>query len=124
MLLAACATPSWPPGSFVNVPAQDAATLAPVIADYLASTIPAGSAVALAAAQPGDPIAPLLTDDLLRAGLRPAPSGQAVQYVAVPMDAGVLLRVSIEHHDAASQFFVRADNGQLTVGGPLTEFTP
>lgn len=121
--LAACS--AWPPGSYVqSVTPADAAVLAPAIADYLSGALPAGSAVALASAPADDPILPVLAPDLDRAGIGQAPGGSVVQYVASPLDGGVMLRVSISNRQGASRYFARAANGVISPAGPLTVAQP
>ena len=123
LFLAACT--GWPSGSYVqSISDKDAAVLAPVIASYLTDTLPPGSAVAVAPAQPGDAIAVLLTTDLQKAGFSEAATGQPVQYIAAPMENGVLLRVSIAEREGASQYFTRVPGGLIAADGPLTVMTP
>jgi hypothetical protein len=122
-LLGACS--AWPSGSYVgSVNDADAAVLAPAIADYLSSTLPAGSTVAIAPAQAGDLISPILTSDLDRDAIKQAPTGTLVRYVADALDSGVILRVSISDREGASQYFARALDGTITPAGPITVMRP
>ena len=122
ILLGACAS-SWPSGSYVAVNQDDAAVLAPVIANYLAGVIPSGSAVTLEPAKSDDVIAPMLAADLDREGIPRSVDGHRVVYVAEPMDGGVFLRVSIDGREGGSCYFGRA-NGTLNPAGPMMVALP
>jgi type IV secretion system protein TrbH len=123
LLLAACG--SWPAGSYVqSVTPTDAAVLAPQIALYLAGALPAGSAIAVAPAQAGDPISAVLSPNLDRDGFNQTVTGTPVRYVAAPLDGGIMLRVSIADRQGASQFFSRTASGAISPAGPLTVAQP
>jgi len=123
LLLAGCDA-AWPSGSYVSVNARDAARLAPAVADYLASALPSHATVALAPAQPGDPMTPVLAEALSHDGITPAPTGRPVQYVVTPLDDGVLLHIALDGGStAASRYFVRSPDGSLTAAGPMMERT-
>jgi type IV secretion system protein TrbH len=122
ILLGACAS-SWPSGSYVAVSRDDAAVLAPVIANYLAGAIPSGAAVSLAPAKSDDVMAPMLTVDLDREGVPRTTDGHRVQYIAEPLDGGVFLRVSIDGREGGSRYFSRV-NGTLSPAGPMMVALP
>jgi type IV secretion system protein TrbH len=122
ILLGACAS-SWPSGSYVAVNQDDAAVLAPVIANYLAGAIPSGSAITIEPAKSDDLIAPMLTENLDREGIPRSVDGHRVQYIAEPMDGGVFLRVSIDGREGGSRYFSRA-NGTLSPAGPMMVALP
>jgi len=115
LLLAGCVA-SWPTGSYeADISDPDAAVLAPAIAHYVAATVPA---------QPKDTLAQPLTAALNRAAIRQAPDGRKLQYVADAWPGGgVLLRVSIDDREGASQYFTRVNNG-LTPSGPMMVAVP
>jgi hypothetical protein len=121
LLMSACA-PAWPPGSYSTVSGDDAAVLAPAIADYLAGALPAGTPIAVETAK-DDQIAPVLEDDLSRAGIQQAKDGRRVQYVADPLDGGVFLRISIDGTEGGSRFFTRSGSS-LVPAGPMTVALP
>jgi hypothetical protein len=122
ILLGACASP-WPSGSYVAVNQDDAAVLAPVIANYLAGAVPSGSAITIEPAKSADLIAPILAAELDREGIPRSIDGVRVQYVAEPMDGGVFLRVSIEGREGGSRYFRRA-NGTISPAGPMMVALP
>jgi hypothetical protein len=122
-MLAACG--AWPNGSYVSaVSRSDANVLAPEIADYVAEALPAGSMVAVVPAQGSDWINPGVIADLNRDGLSQSPAGTPIRYVAMPLDTGILLRISIADREGASRYFARAADGTLGAAGPLTVMTP
>jgi type IV secretion system protein TrbH len=122
LLLGACS--AWPSGSYVGpISDADAAVLAPEIADYLATALPAKAIVTIPPAPVDDPIAPILAADLDRSGIKQGAGGTLVQYVADPLDSGVILRISIDDREGASRYFVRT-NGMIAAAGPLTVVTP
>jgi hypothetical protein len=115
----------WPSGSYVQAISQsDAAVLAPVIANYVGTALPAGSTVSLVAASVSDPIASVLVPELDKAGFVQRIGGHSLSYVADPLDSGVMLRVSIDNVQGAGRYFNRDANGALVAGGPLTVATP
>jgi hypothetical protein len=120
-VLGACS--AWPAGSYVSISSADAAVLAPEIADYLAGALPSGSTVAVVPAG-NDPISGRLAAALDRDGIKQAPAGTPVRYVADTLDTGVILRVSIADREGASRYFARAGNGTLAPAGPLTVAQP
>jgi hypothetical protein len=124
-LLGACNT-AWPPGSYATVSYTDAKTLAPAIADYLSAALPPRSIIALAPAQgDADQIAPALILDLDRVGIKQAPGGTPIRYVADEMDGGIILRISIADRQGASRYFTRSEgDGSLVAAGPLTVAQP
>jgi hypothetical protein len=122
ILLGACAS-SWPSGSYVAVNQDDAAVLAPVIANYLAGAVPSGSAITIEPAKSADLIAPMLAADLDREGIPRSIDGLRVQYVAEPLDDGVFLRVSIDGREGGSCYFSRA-NGTISPAGPMMVALP
>jgi type IV secretion system protein TrbH len=122
VLLGACA-PSWPSGSYVAVTQDDAAVLAPAIANYVAGAVSAGDPVVIVQARSDDLIAPLLASALDREGVPRSADGHLVQYVAGPMDSGVLLRVSIDGREGGSRYFSRT-NGTISPAGPMMVALP
>ena len=122
-VLAACS--AWPSGSYVrSVSPADAAVLAPAITGYLTSALPAQSAVAVATAQAADSIGSILTAELAQDGFTQSPSGLPIDYVAAPLDGGLLLRISISGSHGASQYFARDAEGTIRPAGPLTVAQP
>jgi hypothetical protein len=122
ILLGACMS-SWPSGSYVAVNQDDAAVLAPVIANYLAGAISSGSAITIEPAKSDDLIAPMLAADLDREGIPRSADGHRVQYIAEPMDGGVFLRVSIDGREGGSRYFSRT-NGTISPAGPMMVALP
>lgn len=124
LLLAGCVA-SWPTGSYeADISDPDAAVLAPAIAHYVAATVHRREAVHVVPAQPKDTLAQPLTAALNRAAIRQAPDGRKLQYVADAWPGGgVLLRVSIDDREGASQYFTRVNNG-LTPSGPMMVAVP
>jgi hypothetical protein len=121
LLLASC-TSSWPSGSYVaEIGDADAHVLAASVTEYLVGALRPGVPVAIP--PDGDVICPLLAAELRRAGIGQNANGRQVDYVAAPLDGGVMLRVSIDNHEGASRFFVRS-NGSLVAGGPMTVALP
>ena len=122
-LLAACS--AWPSGSYVrSVSPADAAVLAPAITSYLTSALPAQSTVAVAPAQASNSIGSILTTELAQDGFMQSPSGLPIDYVAAPLDGGLLLRISISGSQGASQYFARSADGTISPAGPLTVAQP
>jgi hypothetical protein len=122
-LVGACS--AWPSGSYVqSVSDADAAVLAPAIAGYLSSALPAGSTVAVVPAEGDDPIVAILAADLDRDGIKQAQSGTQIRYLADALDSGVMLRVSISDREGASQYFAREPGGAIIADGPITVMQP
>jgi hypothetical protein len=120
LLLAGCAG-AWPSGSYVQgINPEDARILAAAVADAVAAILPSKQDVHVQPAGHDDPIAVLLPPFLDRADFTETRDGIPVSYVAVPMDDGIMLRVSIDTHNSASRYFVRTSTRILTPGGPLT----
>jgi len=122
ILLGACA--SWPTGSYdANISQQEASVLAPAIANYVAGAVPAGTPVSVEPARSGSSIGPQLAATLDKDGIPQDPTGRRVQYIAQPLDSGVMLRVSIDNREGGSQYFARS-GGSLQPNGPMMVALP
>lgn len=123
-MVGACAA-SWPTASYVSnvTEGSDVDVLASSIADYVAGALPPGSSVAVEPAQPGNTIAPQLDAALARDGLQQDPRGHRVQYIAEPLDEGIMLRVSIDNDQGATCYFTHAGSF-LQAGGPMMVASP
>ena len=72
-----------------------------------------------------DPVTPALTTDLRSRGFAIADaahpgSARTISYLVSPLDGGVLIRISIDGTDQASEFMARDTAGKLEAGGPYT----
>jgi hypothetical protein len=72
-----------------------------------------------------DPVTPALTTDLRSRGFSIADAahpGNAhrISYLVSPLDGGILIRISIDGADQASEFLARDTAGKLEAGGPYT----
>ena len=130
-LLAACATA--PGGSYVAELQQpaDAEALANGMAEFVAARLPAAaSALALdptPSGQAGNAVTPALAAALRRHGFaiaesrQPSPAGaHHLRYLVTPLDAGVLVRLTIDQSTEGARFFARDSAGALRSGGPTT----
>lgn len=122
LIVCACQA-GWPVGSYSAVDSAQARTLTPAIAEFVSSELHGSEGpVSIDAASQGDEIGRLLPDALMRYGVMVSSSGQRVQYIAAPVDGGVLLRISVGNA-IGSRMYV-ANGGSLSPAGPMTVATP
>ena len=134
-LATACALSACTVGPDTSyVTSLSAPTDATVIADGISSFMQtqfsaASTAIVLDATpteQASNALTPALKDSLRRQGFAVtqgvAPAGShTLRYWVTPLDAsGELVRLMIDDHKEASQFFVRNTVGNLQAGGPFT----
>jgi len=128
LIAAGCATMPAPMASYVSVvDATDVPNVVPAIAGYVSQKLPAASSTVLLETPAGrwDPVKPALTTDLSSRGFaiaNAAHPGNAhrISYLVSPLDGGVLIRISIDGADQASEFLARDTAGKLEAGGPYT----
>jgi hypothetical protein len=119
-----CACAAWPNGSYVRMTNQgDGAVLAPAIAGYVSKAVPAGTVVTLMQPTGDAVLSPVLSVDLVRAGVKMGVAGIPVAYLVTPLDQGVLLRITVGRA-VASRYLVRNTGGQLQPGGPMMVAQP
>lgn len=108
----------------------DAAVIAAGIGSFMRTQLPAASTTVVLDPTPteqaSNALTPVLADSLRQQGfavaLGAAPAGShTLRYWVTPLDAsGELVRLMIDGHKGASQFFVRNTAGNLQTGGPFT----
>ena len=126
-LLAGCTTMT-PMASYVSVTdAGDVTGVVPAIAGFVSDKLPSSSRVLVEPPSAGgwDPVTPALINDLQSRGFAIAdaqhPGGaHTISFTVSPLDTGVLVRISIDGTDDASQFLARGTAGKLQPGGPYT----
>ena len=131
-LLAACAVAPAPGSSYVAQLQQpaDAEVLANGMAEFVAARLPAASTTLALdptpSAQEGNAVTPALAAALRR---RASPSPKAgsraagahhLRYLVSPLDAGLLVRLTIDQSTEGARFFARDSAGTLQSGGPTT----
>ena len=113
LIAAGCATMPAPMASYVSVvDATDVPNVVPAIAGYVSQKLPAASSTVLLEAPAGggwDPVTPALTTDLRSRGFAIADAAHpgnahTISYLVSPLDGGVLIRISIDGADQASEF--------------------
>lgn len=132
-LLAACAGAAAPGGSYVAQlqQAADAEVLANGMAEFVAARLPAASTTLALdptpSAQEGNAVTPALAAALRHRGFaiaesgQPAPAGaHQLRYLVTPLDAGLLVRLSLDQSTEGARFFARDSAGALRSGGPTT----
>ena len=129
LIAAGCATMPAPMASYVSVvDATDVPNVVPAIAGYVSQKLPAASSTVLLetpASGGWDPVTPALTTDLRSRGFAIADAAHPgtahrISYLVSPLDGGVLIRISIDGADQASEFPARDTAGKLEAGGPYT----
>lgn len=132
-LLAACAVAPAPGNSYVAQLQQpaDAEMLANGMAEFVAARLPAASTTLALdptpSAQEGNAVTPALAAALRRRGFaiaeseQPAPAGaHQLRYLVSPLDAGLLVRLTIDQSTEGARFFAHDSAGALQSGGPTT----